>query len=89
MLISLFLTERETDIHDKTNPKKYAPESPKNIFPNGKLKNKNESATKFNTKVAFNINSSPTVQDIIERTVPQIKTVPLANPLNPSIIFIE
>ena len=84
-VISGFLTIKRIAIHDRQCPWKYAPPSPKKIFPHGKFnKNKPKVLKKkikqSNTTRASDVNQATTVKkNDVERDIPK------DNPFNPSI----
>jgi hypothetical protein len=84
-----FLLSRIIPIHVIICPIVYAPASPKNSFPNGKLKMRTPDIHAIPPKHIFTINSSPTLADIDARPSSIIELTPSANPCNPSIRLIE
>ena len=84
-VISGFLTIKRIAIHDRQCPWKYAPPSPKNIFPHGKFNKNNPTVLKkkikqSNTTRASDVNQATTVKkNDVERDIPK------DNPFNPSI----
>ena len=61
-VISGFLTIKRIAIHDKQCPWKYAPPSPKNIFPHGKFNKNNPKVLKKKIKQSNITSASAAIQ---------------------------
>ena len=87
--ISGFLSGNKIAVTASIKPLKYAPPSPKKIFPKGKLNIKKPKFDKIKTADKEIIKLSLTAYPINKNAIIIITEEPEASPLNPSIIFIE
>ena len=72
-------------IHDRQCPWKYAPPSPKNIFPHGKFNKNKPRVLKKKIKQSNTISASAVIQATTIKKNDVDKDIPNDNPFNPSI----
>ena len=84
-VISGFLTINRIAIHDRQCPWKYAPPSPKNIFPHGKFNKNKPKVLKKKIKQSNTTRASATIKAITIKKNEVDKDIPNDNPFNPSI----
>ena len=84
-VISGFLTIKRIAIQDRQWPWKYAPPSPKKIFPQGKFNKNSPKELRKKTKQSNTIKVSEVIQAITVRKKEVAKEIPNDKPFNPSI----
>ena len=84
-VISGFLTIRRIAIQERQCPWKYAPPSPKKIFPQGKLSINIPRVLKKNIKQSNTIRASELIQAITVKKNAVDNDIPSDKPFNPSI----
>jgi len=88
-VISGFLTSKRIATQDKQCPWKYAPPSPKNIFPQGKFNKKSPNELRKKTRQSNTTKASEVIQAITIKKKEVDKDIPKDKPFNPSITLNE
>ena len=88
-MISGFLTSKRIAIQDRQCPWKYAPPSPKNIFPQGKFNKKSPKELRKKTRQSNTTKASEVTQAITVRKKDVDKDIPKDKPFKPSITLNE
>ena len=84
-VISGFLASKRMAIQDKQCPWKYAPPSPKNIFPHGKFNKNKPRVLKKKIKQSNTTSASAAIQATTVKKNEVDKEIPNDNPFKPSI----
>ena len=84
-VISVFLASKRIAIQDKQCPWKYAPPSPKNIFPQGKFSKNKPKVLKKKIKQSNTTSASAVIQATTVKKNEVDKEIPSDRPFNPSI----
>ena len=88
-VISGFLTSKRIATQHKQCPWKYAPPSPKKIFPQGKFNRNNPNELRKNTRQSKTTNASDVIQATTVKKKDVDKDIPSDKPFNPSMTLNE
>ena len=88
-MISGFLVIKIIAIQERQCPWKYAPPSPKNIFPQGKFNRNNPKALKKKTNESKTTITSEVIQAMTVKKKDVERAIPKDKPFNPSITLNE